>query len=147
MNQGDFISKDKRRPRTTVNGKTMYRSNVLWNRRHSDDPVLKGEIVHHMDGDPFNDEPGNHEKMTKKKHDALHRPALIRSHVKALKGTKQSKEQIEKRMARIRGTRKWDLTEARELKSKGLSLAAIESHFGVSHGTLYHWCKRNGEQL
>lgn len=143
MTKDDFISKDKRRPRMTVNGKTVPRSVVLWNKRHPNDLVKRGEVVHHKDGNPFNDSHDNHDKMTKTKHDDLHRAELTAAHVKARTGSKQSADWIRNRVLSYRGMRKWNIKKARMLKSKGLGVTAIERHFGIAKGTIYHWCRRN----
>ncbi len=58
-------------------GKRYKLANVLWNICHPDDPVMSDEMVHHKDGDKKNDDPSNHEKMTKKAHKSLHSQAGI----------------------------------------------------------------------
>ena len=50
----------------------MEKSHKIWNARHPNNPVKKGEIIHHRDGDHDNDEPDNQRKMKHGRHASLH---------------------------------------------------------------------------
>jgi type IV secretory pathway VirB4 component len=58
--------------RVRVNGKQVREAHVLWNKRHPNDPVLPGEVVHHKDENKKNDTSDSHEKMTDTEHRRHH---------------------------------------------------------------------------
>ena len=60
-----------RSPRLTGNHQ-MKRAYYVWTITHPDDPILKGECIHHKDEDKENDSPDNLEKMTCFEHKSLH---------------------------------------------------------------------------
>jgi hypothetical protein len=41
----------------------ILRYHHVWNVAHPDDPVLPGEVIHHLDGDSLNDSIENLEKL------------------------------------------------------------------------------------
>ena len=47
-------------------------SNVVWNFLNPDNPMVKGDVIHHKDRDVLNDMPDNLQKMTNSNHIALH---------------------------------------------------------------------------
>lgn len=49
------------------------RSRWVWNETHPNDPVGPDEHIHHVDGDPLNDDPANLQKLTADEHDDIHR--------------------------------------------------------------------------
>ena len=58
----------KCRYKITVNGKRIPRSHYTWNLNHPEDPVLPGEIIHHVDHNYQNDDISNLQKFTDKQH-------------------------------------------------------------------------------
>lgn len=61
-----------------INGKPKYmqRSHAVWNAAHPDDPVRRGEHIHHIDHNPRNDDIANLAKLTKRAHAQLHTSEL-----------------------------------------------------------------------
>jgi hypothetical protein len=57
----------------------MEKSHKIWNENHPDNPIKKGDgyLIHHKDGDHNNDDPDNHQKMTRGEHQALHATGVI----------------------------------------------------------------------
>lgn len=45
---------------------------ILWNLHYPSNPVQRGELIHHKDGNSMNDIIDNYEKLTKSKHMTLH---------------------------------------------------------------------------
>ena len=58
-------------------GRYVRRNGILahdvWNFNNPKDPVLKGEAIHHENGDPSDDRIINLEKMTRGEHNILHK--------------------------------------------------------------------------
>lgn len=50
------------------------KSHKIWNSHHPDDPIKPGDgcVIHHIDGNHYNDNPSNHRKMTRGNHRSLH---------------------------------------------------------------------------
>lgn len=42
----------------------MFRYHLVWNRAHPDDPVQRGEVIHHLDGNSMNDALSNLVKLS-----------------------------------------------------------------------------------
>lgn len=51
-------SERPKNPTTNKRGYT-HRSHYVWNKSHPDDPVLPGQMVHHINGDSLDDRPEN----------------------------------------------------------------------------------------
>lgn len=49
------------------------RTREIWNERHPDDPVTKGWLIHHRDGNKVNVSESNLQKLTIRDHWFLHR--------------------------------------------------------------------------
>ncbi len=49
------------------------RARWVWNQNHPDDPAGSDEHIHHIDGDPLNDDPDNLQKFTAEAHLDVHR--------------------------------------------------------------------------
>ncbi len=66
----DMPSKGYRKCRykKTVNGKRIPRSHYVWNMNHPDNPVMPGEIIHHIDHNHQNDDIVNLAKLPDSKH-------------------------------------------------------------------------------
>jgi hypothetical protein len=85
----------------TVNKKgTIRRSHLVWNQAHPEDPVLPGQVIHHIDGDSLNDTPANLEKLPGQRVHAKHhfsqpRKPLSDAHKAAISATKR--RQVEDR--------------------------------------------------
>lgn len=62
------------------NGKRIKAAHVIWDLTHPENPIKKGEVIHHKDENKKNDSPSNLIKLTKAKHDELH--AIIRQPLK-----------------------------------------------------------------
>lgn len=58
-------------PTTDKRGRIL-RSHLVWDRSHPDDPVLPGEVVHHIDNDSLNDSPENLAKLPSQSAHARH---------------------------------------------------------------------------
>jgi hypothetical protein len=56
----------------TVDGKRMPRAYVVWNKYHPNDPILKGEVIHHKNENKLDDHHDNLQKMTAFEHKQLH---------------------------------------------------------------------------
>jgi hypothetical protein len=52
----------------------MTYSVLLWKLLYPEDPICKGEVIHHIDHNPLNNNPFNLQKMTYAKHKAHHNP-------------------------------------------------------------------------
>lgn len=48
------------------------RSHIVWDNTHPDDPVQKGEVIHHVNGDPTDDDPENLAKLPSQSTHAQH---------------------------------------------------------------------------
>lgn len=57
---------------TTVNGRQVQKSHLVWNAYRPDNPVRDGEVIHHINGDPEDNRAENLVKMTLAEHEALH---------------------------------------------------------------------------
>ena len=56
---------------------TIARSHYVWDLTHPDDPVLPGEVIHHMNGQSLDDRPENLAKLANQSvHAALHAPEI-----------------------------------------------------------------------
>lgn len=66
---------------TTSDGRAIYmqHSHWVWNREHPDDPVREGELIHHLDGNPANDDPSNLVKMNFADHSREHANQIERA--------------------------------------------------------------------
>lgn len=55
-------------------GGSVYvtRATAMWNAAHPDDPVRRGEEIHHLDEDSSNDRLDNFLKLTRSAHCQLH---------------------------------------------------------------------------
>jgi hypothetical protein len=67
--------------RTTVAEKEMSKyyplsgeHHIIWNKMHPEDMIVKGDgcLIHHIDGNHFNNNPNNLKKMTWEAHSSLH---------------------------------------------------------------------------
>jgi len=58
----------KCRYKVTVNGIRIPRSHYVWNSNYPENPVLPGEIIHHIDHDWQNDNIANLQKLKDKTH-------------------------------------------------------------------------------
>ena len=47
-------------------------AHFVWNLYHPEDPILEGEVIHHIDGDKLNDHPDNLQKMPDSEHKSFH---------------------------------------------------------------------------
>lgn len=65
--------------RLRVNGKHIRKAHVVWNKAHPNDPIKKGEVIHHVDENKKNDDPLNLEKRRDAKHRSLHSDAGIKA--------------------------------------------------------------------
>ena len=65
-----FLRKDNRYYRTTDVGKPL--SYDVWNFFHPNDLILKGDVIHHINGDSSDDRIENLQKMIKCEHSKLH---------------------------------------------------------------------------
>lgn len=63
-------------------GTYRLRYRVVWDETHPDDPVLPGEVIHHMNHDPSDDRPENLMKLSQgqhaREHDFGHNPQARR---------------------------------------------------------------------
>lgn len=64
----------RRKVTRVVDGRpiSMMRARWVWNETHPDDPAGPDDHVHHIDGDPLNDDPANLLKVTIDDHIQLH---------------------------------------------------------------------------
>ena len=58
---------------STTNPRTKLSQDV-WNFYNPDDPILEGEIIHHVNGDPSDDRIENLQKMTQGEHLNIYKP-------------------------------------------------------------------------
>lgn len=66
-----------------VEGRAVLRARYVWDQTHPDDPVLPGEVIHHINHDPTDDRPENLMKLRghsqhAKEHDFGHNPKARR---------------------------------------------------------------------
>lgn len=85
-----------------ANDSRMPRAHWVWLQTYPDDPILKGEVIHHKDEDKENDSPENLQKMTDPDHRSLHSG----SGVKALnrwrkKNPEEAKKQSSKNASKL----------------------------------------------
>ena len=105
-------------------GTTYKYSRVLWNIMNPDDMVGLGDVVHHIDGDRFNDSLSNLQKMTRGGHASMH--AKI--------------QWIEDPPCPI----KWDFQRANKLRKSGLSWGRISEIMGnASRHVLWQYFNRH----
>jgi len=74
------VPRDERIDHPTVDSKGyIARSHYVWNRARPDDPVLRGQVIHHINGDPLDDRVENLQKFpSQSEHAAHHAPATVR---------------------------------------------------------------------
>jgi len=60
-------------PRLRINGKKKRISHLIW-KKHTGYSVQKGEVIHHIDENPFNNSIENLQLMTISEHTKLHNP-------------------------------------------------------------------------
>lgn len=61
------------------NGRERFLHHVIWEEHYPNDPVLEGEVVHHIDGNPRNNCITNLQKITRAEHMELHQAGRRRS--------------------------------------------------------------------
>lgn len=68
-------AKGRRQVSVKVDGEIVHllRARWVWNQHNPRDPVGSDEHIHHIDGDPLNDDPANLQKVTVEEHEELHR--------------------------------------------------------------------------
>ncbi len=76
--------------------RTIQRSHYVWNHNHPDDPVLPGQLIHHLDDNSLNDAIDNLEKLpSQSAHASIHfrrpRRPLSEAHKAAISRTKKAK--------------------------------------------------------
>jgi hypothetical protein len=70
-----FVVKTSRgteRSMITHDGQQYSLSRVIWNASHPEDIIKPGEVIHHIDEDPLNDDISNLQKITFGEHKRLH---------------------------------------------------------------------------
>lgn len=53
---------------------SVLRYHMVWMKSHPDDPILPGQVIHHINHNPSDDRPENLMKLTKREHEELHAP-------------------------------------------------------------------------
>ena len=71
-NSGLSKYKKKSLPRVTINGKRMLKSHYIWSINNKNKKIPKGHIIHHKDGNPYNNSIFNLKLMKDIKHRKLH---------------------------------------------------------------------------
>lgn len=56
----------------TINGKLIRRSHFVWGKYHPEDPIKKGEVIHHINEDKLDDRIFNLQKMSNYAHRQIH---------------------------------------------------------------------------
>ena len=57
----------------------ILRANHNWNVAFPNDPILKGQFLHHKDENPQNDDISNLQKVTRREHAIIHRTGKVHS--------------------------------------------------------------------
>ena len=69
-------------------------SHEVWDKHYPNDPILKGEVIHHKDGDHDNNKKCNLQKMTDSAHKRLHAIGKMHSEETKIKIRKDKKGKI-----------------------------------------------------
>lgn len=80
----------------------MPKSHIIWNERHPNDRVKKGEVIHHKNGNHDDDREENQEKMLWGEHSTLHNKVIKLGNTYR-KGKKHSKKTRELMMVVMKG--------------------------------------------
>jgi len=124
-------------------GREIPYSHVIWNAKFPNDPVKEGEVVHHKNERPLDDRVANYEKMTKRAHDILHRPALMKAVSRAKKGVRLTEEHCSKISVGLMDNPRlsWDPAEALRLRSLGLTQRSVAQMVGGDQAALQRYFK------
>lgn len=133
----------KFRYKITVNGIRIPRSHYAWNINHPEDPVLPGEIIHHIDHDCQNDNISNLQKYK----DEVHRKAemqLIRQINGPVKVSIESLQKAAKIMNQYFIDHPNEYTELKERRRQG-TIAANKRRTGEKRSEV--WKKQRSSSL